>query len=157
MTKSALLLVAASFAIMPSCQTNFCHQEDNYSQLYAKGWRRSIGTDHHAGNNDYLYLDEFPIEWSFYERGSGFLYTTEPMTNDIVWSFKGVHVEEVDQRAIKIKDGTTVTATNEAGVSYEIMIVLQTEYYCKIFYRRLDMAQGTDPQAVQPIQRQDNP
>ncbi len=136
MNKHALLFYMAISALAPSCQHHHTHKDDNYSERQKAGWRRSIGTDHVAGNNEYLYLDEFPMEWSVSENGSGFLYATKPNSNDLIWSFE--RGPDADQRAIKVNDGAGVIATHKTGVSYEIMIVLQTEYYGKVFYRKLD-------------------
>lgn len=140
MKKGAFVYSLAICVLLNSCEHTavVTHKNDHYSELYRTGWRRTIGTDYQAGNNEYLYLDEFPMEWSAACGGCGYLYATEPQSNEIIWRFKGVSDGEAGQRAVKVKDGEKIVAVHETGGSYEIMVALQTMYYGKIFYRKLE-------------------
>ncbi len=139
MKEIVFLSLATICMLITGCdsQHSHTHKDDNYDAERKMGWRRSIGTDFHAGNNEYLYLDEFSMEWSVSENGRGYLYTTKPSTNTAVWSFKGIPLIEPNENAIEVKDGTNIIATHKTGTTYEIRVIFQTQYYIKVFYKKL--------------------
>ena len=136
------VLVAMSCVV--GCQQDVLvhHDDDDYAMRYRQGWRRTIGTDHLAGNNEYLYFNDLPMEWSTNVPGSGYLYGNDPKSTNIVWSFSEHPKNSV---AIPVKDGATLTVTHASGMAYDIEIVKQTKYYIKVFYKQQNGADDTEP------------
>ncbi len=114
---------------------HYTHKNDGDDAFRKAGWQRSIGTDHKAGNNEFIFLDDLSMEWSARSAGSGYLYAHEPLSNRIAWSFGGD--TPASERVMQVEDGMQVDATHQSGATYRIKIVRQTDYYIKVFYRRI--------------------
>ena len=76
------------------------------------------------------------MEWSFAEKGSGYLYATAPLTNDIVWSFDGIPDCEANQRTINVKEEQEFVVIHESDAAYAVKIAKQTRHYIKVFYKQ---------------------
>lgn len=144
------IFVAFLFALAPltagGCP-NFVrpveHFDDNDRRWLDAGWKRTLGTDHSAGNNEYLLLEGLPMEWSRNVHGLGYLYAaqpqadTPPRTETIAWSFRDAGGKRLEGRAITVRDGMELIAIHQSGAEYEVKVIRQTDFYVKVFYRKL--------------------
>lgn len=122
----------ASTAVVGCQQKTYAHDDDAYATRSPAGWRRTIGTDFFAENNEYLYFNDLPMEWSTDASGSGYFYATKAGENTVVWSFDG---QPRSSRTISVRDGATLTCTHVSGVTFEVEVVKQTKHYINVFYR----------------------
>ena len=133
MIRIYFVAVLLALTVVAGCQQKkYVHEADDYATLFPAGWRRTIGTDFVAGNNEYLYLNDLPMQWSADAPGSGYLYTTKPGKDAVVWRFEG---QPGASWTIPVRDGTTLTCMHVSGAIFEIQVVKQTKYYAKVFYR----------------------
>ena len=65
MIRFYFVAVLLALTVVAGCQQKtYVHEADDYATLFPAGWRRTIGTDFVAGNNEYLYLNDLPMQWS---------------------------------------------------------------------------------------------